>query len=244
MAKSNDDGSWLIRGKRLSFPMRVYDSSTALLVFTVAAEKARAALHGTGLRPVTVLGRAVLTLACVDYRESDLGTYHEVGVALLVSDPTRLTGPFILELPVTEGFTCEAGRAIWGLPKWIAGISMRFDGRSGHCRVLDSDTQRVVVEAEWRTGPIRIPVSSSSIVNGLSVIGGAIRAAPSVTRISGVRIRPGGQRPVVGRDHRMADKLRALGLPKRPLVTVVLDRVSIDLEAPFDPSAGTRAVGL
>lgn len=208
------------------------DATTAMTVFAVPTRAAALLLKDSAIRPVSVLGRSILTLACVDYRRSTLGTYFEVGAALLSKAPDGTVGPCIVDLPVTESFTCEAGQAIWHLPKWLADIDLVTDGPASGCRLADRFSGETIVETRWRTRLPRLPLSASSAVSGLTPVSGEIELSPSVTRFKGMRLQMGGTRPTVGREHRMARILRDLGLPKRPIATVVLDGVSIDLQPP------------
>lgn len=232
MPEHSGNDEWLIQGTRLSFPIRVDDATTAMIIYTVSARKAALLLRDSGLQPLSLLGRSILTLACVDYRRSTLGTYFEVGAALLSKAPDGTVGPCIVDLPVTESFTCEAGKAIWHLPKWIADIDLVTDGPAGKCWLSDRTSGETIIETRWRTWIPRIPLSTSSTVSGLTPLAGQIELSPSVTHLKGIRLQLGGSRPVVGNHHAMAQMLRDLGLPRRPLATVVLDGVSIDLEPP------------
>jgi hypothetical protein len=49
-------------------------------------------------------------------------------------------------------------------------------------------------------------------------------------RVGGIRIAPGGARVVLGTGHPMADELRALGLPRRPLATVIAEQVAFEMD--------------
>ncbi|MET0451679.1 MAG: hypothetical protein ABW137_07555, partial [Mycobacterium sp.] len=122
---------------------------------------------------------------------------------------------------------------IWHLPKWIADIDLTVGGPAAGCRLADRSTGETILETRWRTRLPRIPLSTSSTVVGLTPVPHGIELSPSVTHLTGLRFQLGGTRPRVGRTHPMAQLLRELGLPKRPLATIVLDGVSIDLQAPI-----------
>lgn len=132
MATQLGDGSWEIQGRRLRFPIRITEAAAACATYLVRTQRARRLVAGTGLELVSAGGRTPLFLAMVDYKINDLGDYDEVGVAFLARHRGR-TGPYVHQLPVTQSFTMEAGRALWGLPKWPARTELSIDGRVATC---------------------------------------------------------------------------------------------------------------
>ena len=69
----------------------------------------------------------------VQYLDSDLGTYNEFVLALTATLGDRM-GTLIRQLPVNQAFTLEAGRSIWGFPKFMTeqhdhGLAPRRDDR-------------------------------------------------------------------------------------------------------------------
>jgi hypothetical protein len=186
---------------------------------------------GTGLRPVSVAGRAPLVLLLVDYRSGDLGAYAEVGVALLVRHRGR-TGLYVHQLPVTSAFTLEAGRALWGLPKWRAQAELAIDGPSATCRLAD-EAGRHVLTAAIRMARLRLPVVLPAAFVTFAPRDGEMLTNPVRGRADGVRVGIGGRAHVaLGSGHPMADELRAAGLPRRPLVTVTVEHLAFEMDAP------------
>lgn len=226
MATQNEDGTWEVQGRRLGFPVRIGEASAACATYLVRTDGVRALLTGTGLEPVSVAGRTPLFLVLVDYRVNDLGDYDEAGVAFLARHRGR-TGPYIHQLPVTQSFTMEAGRALWGLPKWLARADLAIDGADASCRLADEQGRHVLTTA-LHAG-LRLPFTLPGTVTALAPHDGGVLASPVRARVGGIRV---GRRAAVelGSGHPMADELRALGLPRRPLVTVVADRVSFDMD--------------
>ncbi|QJY45296.1 acetoacetate decarboxylase family protein [Pseudonocardia broussonetiae] len=226
MATQNEDGTWEIQGRRLGFPVRIGEASAACATYLVRTGGVRDLLSGTGLEPVSVAGRTPLFLVLVDYRVNDLGDYDEAGVAFLVRHRGR-TGPYIHQLPVTQSFTMEAGRALWGLPKWLARAELTIDGADAACRLAD-EHGRHVLTTQIHAG-LRLPFALPGAITALAPHDGGVLASPVRARVGGIRV---GRRASVepGSGHPMADELRALGLPRRPLVTVVADRVSFEMD--------------
>ncbi|WP_300007435.1 acetoacetate decarboxylase family protein [Pseudonocardia sp.] len=233
MATMLDDGSWEVQGRRLGFPVRISAASAACAAYLVRTALARPLVAGTGLELVSVAGRTPLLLVLVDYRVNELGDYDEAGVAFLVRH-RGVTGPYVHQLPVTQSFTMEAGRALWGLPKWPARVDLTIDGGHASCRLAD-DTGRHVLTATMRALPPRLPFTVPGAITALAPHGGGVLASPVRARVGGLRLRVGGGAHVeLGRGHPMADELRALRLPRRPLATVTADRVSFDMGAAIE----------
>ena len=228
MARLLEDGSWEIQGRRITFPVRIGEARAACATYLVRTERAAQLVPDPGLQLVSVAGRTPLVLVLVDYRVNDLGDYDEVGVAFLVRHHGR-TGVYIHQLPVTQTFTLEAGRALWGLPKWLARAELSISGPDATCHLAD-DTGRHILTAALRTLPWRLPLRVPGTLTTFAprdheVLAGRVRA-----RVGGIRIAPGGTRLVLGSGHPMAEELRALDLPRRPLATVVAEHVTFEMD--------------
>src|ERR1043165_5283074 len=115
-----------IAGQTVTMPVRVSDASAATVLFGVDAAAATALLPGDAFAIVeTAPGRAHFAVVLVDYRDNDLGAYHEVGFSFFVRPRAGgEDGTFITRLPVNQEFTCEAGRTIWGFPKSVERIDV------------------------------------------------------------------------------------------------------------------------
>lgn len=227
MAILLDDGSWEIQGRRLVFPVRIAEASAACATYLVRSAPARELLSGTGLELVSVAGRTPLFLVLVDYRVNDLGDYDEAGVAFLVRHRGRV-GPYVHQLPVTQTFTMEAGRALWGLPKWLARAELSIDGAHASCRLADAGGRHVLTAAVHAA--LRVPGTLPGAVTALAPHDGGVLASPVRARVGGVRLGRSAS-VALGSGHPMADELRALRLPRRPLATVIADRVSFEMDA-------------
>ncbi len=230
MATQLEDGTWEIQGRRLTFPVRITDATAACVTYLVRADRARRLVAGTGLELVSFAGRTPLFLVLVDYRVNDLGDYDEAGVAFLARHQGR-TGPYIHQLPVTQTFTMEAGRALWGLPKWLGRAELSISGRDATCHLAD-DAGRHVLTTALRTLPGRLPLPVRGAISALAPRGDEVLVSPVRARLSGIRIGRSGT-VVLGEGHPMADELRALRLPRRPLLTTIVDHVAFEM----DPAA-------
>ncbi len=240
-----DAPSFLIQGLRVPLPCHVRDASSAAASFLVDADAARRLLPSPELDAVEVLpGRALLSVAAVDYRDNDLGDYDEVSVALFVRERRAGGGlPYlgpavdllrgrlptcILHLPVDQPFTCEAGRVIWGFPKTLDGIRMEVEPDWLRCR-WEKEGRHVQTFTAPRGGTRSLP--EQSLVT-YSILEGALHRTRFVSRADevGFRLGAGGVSLELG-DHPVADELRALG-PGAALFSVWMGHMEARFEAP------------
>jgi len=76
---------YVIDGRPVAMPVVVRDATSAAATFVVRSAAARRLLPGPELDVVELApGRALFTIACIDYRDNDLGDYDEVSLALFV----------------------------------------------------------------------------------------------------------------------------------------------------------------
>jgi hypothetical protein len=123
--------------KPVMLPARIGNASQGWALYFVAADRAQARLKEQD-EPFTVVdvgtGRTPLVIFGIDHRESDLGTYQEIGVALIVKpqrNPFDLPGMLFLSLTVNEQFTIDAARVIWGYQKSLAkNMTVRYNSNS------------------------------------------------------------------------------------------------------------------
>lgn len=234
-----DDGSYLVEGQTVAMPVLVREAKQAAATFLVAHSAAQRVISQTGLVATRQPGgKAIASLALVDYLDNDLGTYKELALAFVVDDPTRpanatdkTVNTLIHRLPVSEAFTCAAGRGIWGFPKWIADLEVDFNDAGATCVLRDGALD--ILRVTLRRG--RIPIPRRPLpMNAFSCDDdGVVRKTPWTTDGVGRQtIRPGGATIEIGYGHPIADELRALGLPKRALMTLFDPNMSASFGAP------------
>jgi hypothetical protein len=225
-------------------PVVVRDASSAAATYLVSTAAARRLLPGPELEPLELLpGRALFSIAAIDYRDNDLGDYHEVSLAFFVRKRGAPCGlpylgtlldfvrnraaTYIWKLPVNQTFTRDAGAGIWGFPKTVDVIDFRdLDGRR-ECRLV-MDGRHVLTLTALATGSRALP--DAPMVT-YSYVHGRLHETTFVAGASEVSVALGGATLVLG-DHPIAAELRALGLPKRPLMTVWMGRQHGRFEAP------------
>jgi acetoacetate decarboxylase len=112
-----------VLGRTVTMPVGVRDATAATVMYDIGIDAARA-LAPPGFHVVeSAPGKAQLAIALVDYRDNDLGSYHEVGTIFFVRPAGGgPDGTFITHLPVDQEFTCAAGNQIWGFPKSVEQI--------------------------------------------------------------------------------------------------------------------------
>ncbi len=223
--------SFEIMGRQVSMPAVVRDASSATAVFLVPREGVAALLPGDAFTPTEAApGMTQLVLGFVDYRDNDLGDYHEAMIVFFVRPRGRddaEEGTFIYKLPVDQAFTCEAGTRIWGFPKTVEGIDIEY----GDTRVrgtLSVDGERVFSLALPR---VRVEGSGDEIE--MSTYSYTDRPVHTRFRQSGavgfadvqaVTLELG--------EHAWADTLRSLGLPSAPLVATWTEHMRGSFAAP------------
>lgn len=234
---------YTIQGQEVTIPVEVRDASAHTASFLVPAPAAQDLIGYSGLEVAEPLpGRAVCTLAFMRYLDSDLGPYHELAVAFLVRhkgmEPASaftksaevargFLGAFIHQLPVNQEFTREAGRRIWGFPKFLADIDLDLAGPIARCTLRHGSD--VGLSLEVRPG-VPIPARRSA-VDAYSCGDGVLRRTAWSMTPSGVRARPGGATLVLG-DHPIAKELRSIGLPRRAAFSTRIDHLSMQFQAP------------
>jgi hypothetical protein len=237
-------GRYVFQGRQVTLPVVVRDASSAAATYLVDAAAARRLLPGPELDLVELLpGRALFSVAAIDYRDNDLGDYHEVSLAFFVRRRGERSGvpwlgaavdlarnrlaTWIWKLPVDQTFTRDAGEGIWGFPKTVEEIDFTEAGGRRTCRLL-MDGRHALTFGVARRGSRVLPDAPMQVY---SWIDGRLHRTRFVAGASGVGIALGGATLALG-DHPLADRLRGLGLPRRALMSVWMERQHARFEAP------------
>ena len=215
----------------VELPILYYDTSMLNAFFLVDREKVEAVLKGTGLTPaLTVGGKALVALACFEYRDTSVGVYNEVGVAAAVlrqgetlplggwqdliatlrQPEERRVAFHILDLPVTTAAANAAGREIWGYPKFVTEIPFTLNGRHFDCAVKTPEGG-VLMRLSGRMGP-SFPVAPLSLTLLSLREGEMVRATVNVRGAQRMALPGSLKLEVPDQSHPMAQRLQALGL--------------------------------
>jgi hypothetical protein len=232
-----------IEGRDLGYPTMFRDGSTAMGLFAVSARAAQGLIAESGFEVAEIApGRGIFSLNCVHYTDSDCGVYEEIALSFFVKKvgggrglPYLSTWAEILRgeiasytwvLPVTTRLACEAGIQMWGFPKTVEQIQyMRTSERAGFDLRMDGqDVLSYSVRARGK-GERCVEAPVYSVYEG----------APHVSILSQkyceVGFQLGGGELRLG-DHPLAEQLRSLGLPRRPLVSTWMGGFHFEMSAP------------
>src|SRR5207247_9868608 len=84
---------WDFEGREVTMPVVVRDAASAAATYLVPSAAARRLLPGPELDVVELLpGRALFSIAAIDYRDNDPGDYNEVSLPPLVRPPRHPAG--------------------------------------------------------------------------------------------------------------------------------------------------------
>jgi len=236
--------AYVFEGRKVELPVVVRDASSASATYVVSARAARAMLPDDLVPAEIAPGRALFSIAAIEYRDNDLGDYNEISLAFFVRERNarplssrlrnasaffRGTLPtYIHRLPVNQSFTCAAGRGIWGFPKTVERIDIDRSG-SGFRSTLTCDGRLALALSVRRGG--RTKLSEREMMT-YTRIGGETHVTRFTSGAEGVGVRLRGADLVLG-DHAIANELRSLGLPKAALMSVWMEHMHGRFEAPL-----------
>jgi hypothetical protein len=234
MAELIADRTWAIQGRTINLPVRLEGAEFACAIFGADPSAAAELLSGAALRPFTIAARSFSVLLLVHYPDWALGSYDEVGIGVLARGPGgRSPAVHILDLPVTEPFTLEAGRDVWALPKWLMSADLRF--RDTEATVAIHDRGTFVMRARLQAGRLGLPFRLPAKMPALNRIdhgaqAGVLLRGTGAMSVRGTHLGRGRCDVDLG-EHPMAHRMRALGMTRRPLLTVHARELSGELDA-------------
>lgn len=211
-------------------PVFYRDSSSFAAIYAARTEAVRLLLRHPSLHPIELVpGTSLVAITAFEYRDTDIGPYNElsiavlasiarrpmVGLSLLTQIAQRSMSAYVWQLPVTTEIARIGGVELYGYPKFIASIAFER-GRGRIACQLGADGQDVLrlsgpmlttsrgTVVRFETSSVRdgIPLRANVITDHLEH---AERIYPS-----GVELSLGG--------HPIAGQLRDLELGPRPLV--------------------------
>jgi hypothetical protein len=132
-------------GSECFLPIRYFDVQCLVASFLVAPDAASELLGGAGLQSVLQEdGKAIVDLFCIEYRETDIGPYNEIGLTVRAKAPRdTIAANYVVHLPVTTAVANRAGREIWGYNKFVAAIDVNSDGKAFSAVLRDIDGQLI-----------------------------------------------------------------------------------------------------
>lgn len=236
----------------LGYPTLFRDGASAAALFVVNARVAQLLIEETGFEIAEIVpGRAILAFTCVHYTDTDCGVYEETAQAFFVRrldrsgsllDSIPGVGPYLSSwhnlltgniasytwrLQVTTRLSQQCGLQMWGFPKEIADIEFQQRDGQVHCslRMDDRDVFHFSTKTRGSNTPAPITSTVYSIYEGAQHVSHLSQSY----RETGFSL--GGATIALG-DHPMADALRSLGLPKRPLLSSWNGHLAFSMTAP------------
>jgi hypothetical protein len=144
--------SYSVLDKPVMLPARFMDASQGWALYFVSAEGAQAHLDKqTDAFTVVDVGgkRTPVSIFGVDYRQTDLGTYSEIGVVLFVRprhDTSAIPATLFLSLTVNQEFSRAAAHTIWGNNKTLAkDLAVRYTPASAAFSIDANDATALSV---------------------------------------------------------------------------------------------------
>lgn len=226
----------------VDLPILYFDNTTFTALFRADDDAVNELLEGTGLEAaIRVGGKPIVVISCFEYRSTSIGAYNEVGIAIPVNPKGRGRGVkawvdlfgkadsreqsfYVVDLPVSTDAACNAGKEIWGYPKFTAPISFSLSGNQFSCEITDPETSQNIMSLKGKSQSLfpwmSIDLASVSFLNDET-----LRTHVNVRGGNWVRTNWGLQLKVGELDHPMAKRLKKLGLDgKSPIVALSSDR--------------------
>jgi hypothetical protein len=135
-------------------PTFYYDASSISAVFPARYRRLRELMQDPRYVPARLApGLGVVVIACLDNRDTDIGPYREVVIAIPLNDPyfrANLPGralrsgrrlgqlhAFVRHAPVTSEVSLRGGVDLYGYPKFIAEIDFSETDEQSRCRLAE-----------------------------------------------------------------------------------------------------------
>ncbi|MFC1890335.1 acetoacetate decarboxylase family protein [Thermodesulfobacteriota bacterium] len=211
-------------------PILYYRDDLFLAFFPADLKRVRRFLPAESLRPVSPYpGKALVGVAAFNYIETSIGPYGEVAVAIpvvhRVPAPSLLPvilesrypgfGLFVMHLPVTTLLAREAGRGVWGYPKFTADMHFANSPETALCEM--SEGGRHILTLKVAKGGL-VMTDNRPLVTYTIMGTDLVRTEVAVRGIYQMRLRPPDSMLTLG-NHPVAETVRELGVDPRPLVT-------------------------
>lgn len=212
----------------IALPIRYWRTDCFMGLFTADLGAVRDLLPSSRLHPVRVsANKAIVAIAAFNYLETSVGPYGEIAVSPmctldraaapvlpLATGYLRGMSGFVAHLPVTSRIAREAGRRVWGYPKFVA--DMDFDLCPESQRVEMSEGGQEILSLEIRRrGHVALetaPLTTYTIHDGRLVQ----TVIPTRGHVS-TAIGPASGELILG-DHPVGREVAELGLGSKPLI--------------------------
>ncbi len=143
-------------GDLVKLPIFYRDGEAITGVFAARLSRLKKILPDRRLRPARVApGVGAVTITCFEYRDSDVGTYNELAIGIILAPPGQSSGlpmqkmlggvlggqieVYVHHLPVTTDLALRSGRQLWNFPKFVTPIDFEEDVHSRICHLSEDD---------------------------------------------------------------------------------------------------------
>jgi len=226
---------------KVDFPIYYYDVSNLIAVFKADVKCVESILKDSGMESaLTIGGKPLVFMSFYEYRETSIGSYNEVGVAIPVlrkegrkgvkapinnffdlmrAVDKRQVGFYVVDLPVTTEEANAAGRELWGYPKFVTDIPFKLGAHAFYSEVKDPESGSIARLSGKLNLGIKAPTLSAVTYSHLG--GKTLRAAVNVRGNYKAYFAHNLKLSVGNSQHVMANNLRTLGLNNaRPLAVL------------------------
>ena len=226
----------------IELPILYYRDDFFALYFTADMRKVIEMLPSANLHPVMMPnGRAILGVGAFNYMDTTIGSYGEVPIVIPVVHK-RKTSPYtgmlpafmeswfpgfgllVMHLPVTGILARDGGRQGWGYTKFIADMHFVIHSNYLECQMHEEDRHILDLRVSRKGLPMREtrPIITYSVRDN-----NLIKTIIPQKGIKRVAIHSKGSFLKWG-DHPVAEALKALGISKKPFMSVYfLERSAI-----------------
>jgi hypothetical protein len=228
-----------------SAPFVVRDASAGVCLFQVPVRSAQALLPGNGLRAVaTRPGAGLVGLAFLDVREGSIEPHRQVAFLVAASPASRSTWfgafrgaiavtrrrvPFhVFQHPVGHEAARSVGAEVFGLPSSLHSVDVRYEPARAQCELM-MHGRHVLTLSMPRGG--RGTFDTLALEGTGHSDGVALRTRGTC---NGAGVTEGGRQvELLLGDHPLADRLRRIGMPKRPTKSVYVETLRARFGAPL-----------
>ena len=219
-----------IDGSRAMRPVFYYNNFSMTAMYTATTKQILKYIPHPDMHPIEMVpGKALVGFTAFEYRDSDIGSYNEFSIAVMIkwggkSIPgltmmnQMISGNFsayVWHLPVTTEAARFGGVVLYGLPKFIAGVDFRRDDQSVSCEVSEgknkilSFTGRVLKTSPGKISKVKTYSIKDGIPLATNIHTNQVEFAKSSDKNSA--------HIEIGDNHAICNELKDINLSKNPL---------------------------
>lgn len=245
-------GTYDINGCTVMLPFRVSDARQGVAIYSVSLDAVAKILDDLDVpyRPFRFgQDKTFLSIFIVDYRVTDFGSYHELGIGFsVVPNDGKWAAPglFIVTQPLNQKFPFDAGIQIWGYPKVLAeNLELTYPNESARLTVdkTADSALSITIPRGGRASSTKIPFYSYTVkddkphttVFTRSGTRERVRMGGAVKVELGTKGEPGCLCATSGGETEsscVCEMLSTLGLPSSPLVHSWTEHMTGEFSAP------------